>query len=159
MPTLLIIDVERGFINENTKHIPALVEQKQHEYDTVWAVRLVYGKDSPFLTIRQRSGIENIERPTELAFTPRDDARILEKYGYSAATPELIAALRQEGVTSVDIAGMDTDQCVLATAFGLFDAGMTPRILEHYCASTGGETMHQVAMQLLRRALGEQHIV
>ncbi len=36
---LLIIDVQKGFINEWTRHIPARVESLQSEFDRLWVTR------------------------------------------------------------------------------------------------------------------------
>ena len=33
---LLIIDVQKGFINKHTKHIPKLVEDEQNKYENVY---------------------------------------------------------------------------------------------------------------------------
>ena len=34
---LLIIDVQNGYINQHTKHIPAFVEKEQEKYELVCA--------------------------------------------------------------------------------------------------------------------------
>jgi nicotinamidase-related amidase len=157
---LLIIDVQRGYINDHTRAIPALVEQKQHDYDLVWVAKLSYeGSDSPFVTIRNTNGFSDVENPTELAFVPRDDAKVIQKHGYSAYTPELAGELLHKQVKQIDLAGIDTDQCVLATALALFDAKITPRVLTQYCASTAGRKMHDTGVLVLRRALGTQNIL
>ena len=156
---ILIIDVQHGFINEHTQDIPRLAEQKQVDYDFVWASRLEYSENSPFLIIRKRAGFIDTPNPTELAFTPQPGANILVKHGYSAATPELLDAFQKHNITQVDLMGVDTDQCVLATALALFDKGITPRILANCCASTAGPEMHKAGLAVMRRALGGHNIV
>jgi nicotinamidase-related amidase len=156
---ILIIDVQRGFINEYTQDIPRLAEQKQLDYDFIWVVRLEYSESSPFLTIRKRAGFVDTPNPTELAFTPRPGANILVKHGYSAVTPELLDEFKKHNITQIDLMGVDTDQCVLATALALFDKGITPRILASCCASTSGPEMHKAGLAVMRRALGRDNIV
>ncbi len=156
---ILIIDVQNGFINEHTQNIPILAEQKQLDYDFVWVARLEYSKDSPFLTIRKRTGFSDVTDPTELAFTPIPSANIIIKNGYSAATPELLDEFERHSITQVDLMGVDTDQCVLATALALFDKGITAHILANCCASTAGPEMHNTGLAVMRRALGAHNIV
>jgi len=156
---LLIIDVQRGYINKYTEKIPKLAEQKQLEYDLVWIARLEYGKNSPLITIRSKNGMKDIKNPEDLAFTPIPGSNIIVKHGYSAATPELLNALQKHNITQIDLMGVDTDQCVLATSLALFDLEITPRVLADYCASTRGEQMHEAGLMVMRHALGKQNIV
>jgi len=154
----LIIDVQNGFINQHTKAIPRLVEKEQENYKLVWASRLEYSARSPFLTIRKLSGFNNVDKPTELAFSLKPGAKTFIKHGYSAASKEFLEELARHNVTTVYLAGVDTDQCVLATALALFDAGITPKIVVDRCASTGGIASHEAGIVVLRRALGDQNL-
>ena len=156
---LLIIDVQHGFINQHTSAIPALVEKEQVNYDLVWATRLEYTAESPLLTIRKLSGFDHVYKPTELAFNVRSDARIILKHGYSAVSKEFLEELHSHNVTMIELAGMDTDQCVLATALGLFDANITPKIIVDRCFSTGGPEAHEAGIAVLRRALGSHNLI
>lgn len=156
---LLIVDVQRGFVNEHTKAVPPLVEKEQFTYRLVWAAKLEYGDSSPFLRIRRHSGFGDVDNPAELAFALRPEARTIIKHGYSAVTEELLQELKEHDITTVDLMGVDTDQCVLATAFALFDAGITPRVVASHCASTGGPDMHEMGIHVMRRALGGQNVV
>lgn len=156
---LLIVDVQRGFINQYTKEIPSLVEQEQASYDFVWAARLEYEENSPFLTIRRHSGFSDTDSPEELAFNLRPDAKTIIKHGYSAVTNELADELKANSIVQIDLMGMDTDQCVLATALALFDIGITPRIVVDRCASTGGSEAHDIGVAVMRRALGNQNMI
>lgn len=156
---LLIIDVQRGFINEYTKEIPSLIEQEQAKYDFVWAAKLEYVEDSPFIKIRKHSGFSRIENPEELAFTPHSNTKTIIKHGYSSATKELIDELVTNNIKQIDLMGVDTDQCVLATALALFDIGITPRVIIDRCASTGGPDAHDAGLAVMRRALGDHNII
>ena len=51
----------------------------------------------------------------------------------------------------VDIFGVDTDACVLAIAFLLFDAGINFRIISDCCFSSGGEKMHNIGIEIMKR--------
>lgn len=156
---LLVIDVQRGFINKYTKDIPSLIEQEQTRYDFVWSAQLEHKENSPFLKIRRYSGFSDIDSPEELAFNLRPDAKTIFKHGYSAVTNKLSDELKANNIIQIDLMGVDTDQCVLATALALFDLGITPRIVVDRCASTGGPEAHDAGVDVLRRALGDQNMI
>ncbi len=50
------------------------------------------------------------------------------KHGYGQ-TPEAIAHLKRLGVKRVLVCGMQTETCVLAAGFALFDAGLNPTLI------------------------------
>ena len=51
------------------------------------------------------------------------------KHGY-APTPETIAHLKSLNPERVLVCGIQADTCVLAAGFALFDAGLTPTLIE-----------------------------
>ena len=54
----------------------------------------------------------------------------------------------------VVIVGFDTDACVLATCFDLFDLGVNFQILADGCWSSGGRSMHKYGLAVMRRQFG-----
>lgn len=56
------------------------------------------------------------------------------------------------------LVGIDTDCCVLKTATDLFERGIRPIVLEHYCASNGGEDSHKAALRVMERTIGRNQI-
>ena len=95
----------------------------------------------------------------ELAVAPRPDAEIAVKHGYSAATEALLASLRTAGAREVALSGIATDNCVLMTAVGLFEAGVRPLVLADYCASHAGAEYHRAGLMLIERLVGEGQVV
>ena len=64
---------------------------------------------------------------------------VVAKYGY--------------GIDSALVVGFDTDACVLATAYSLFDAGIVPVIDSRGCASSGVADVHEAALKIAARNL------
>ncbi|RMR07935.1 Hydrolase [Pseudomonas savastanoi pv. glycinea] len=54
--------------------------------------------------------------------------KVFVKHGYGQ-TAETIAYLKQLGVERVLVCGMQTETCLLAAGFALFDAGLTPTLI------------------------------
>lgn len=84
---------------------------------------------------------------------------IFKKSTYAAWSSETAAVSAAHHVHDIVIVGVDTNECVLATALAVFDAGLTPWVVEDCCASNGGPEPHQLALQLLRPLLGEQQVI
>lgn len=157
MRVLAVIDVQIGFVNDSTRHIPERVESLQIPFDRVFATRFENAPDSPF---REFLGLERFAPgmpETELAFVPRHDARIIVKNTYSAASGEIKEAGKQAGGV-VYLCGIATDNCVLATAVDLFDAGLRPVVIADCCASHAGPRYHEAALMILKRLIGERQV-
>lgn len=54
--------------------------------------------------------------------------KVFIKHGYGP-TVEIIAYIKQLGVERVLVCGMQTETCVLAAGFALFDAGLNPTLV------------------------------
>lgn len=157
MRVLAIIDVQIGFVNEATRHIPDIVQSLQNPFDLVVATRFENIPGSPF---RDFLGLERFAPgmpETALAFTPREDARIAVKHAYSAASEDLKRAGKEAGGT-VYLCGIASDNCVLATAVDLFDSGLRPVVIADACASHAGPRYHEAALMILKRMIGEEQV-
>ena len=156
---LFIIDVQRGFVTDATRHIPAAVEALQADYARVFASRFVNPEGSMHRRLIDWHRFAPGSDETELAFTPRPDAEIFDKTTYTSAPPDRIAALRQAGIERVDLCGIATDGCVLKTAVDLFEAGIAPVVHADACASHGGPEAHAAGLLLLRRFIGAKQVI
>ncbi len=63
-------------------------------------------------------------------------------------------ALKKNNIQVVDLCGFDTDCCVLATAYDLFDLGIKPVVLENLTWSTSKDQLHKSAIKMLNRNIG-----
>jgi nicotinamidase-related amidase len=157
-PVLIIIDVQRGFINPATAHVPARVEALQGLYDTVIATRFVNPEGSAHRRLIGWTRFAPGSDDTALAFVPRADARITEKRTYSCLTDEVRSLLNAAGAGEVHLCGIATDNCVLASAIALFEAGYTPVVLAAACATHAGADYHDWGLRILRRLIGEKQV-
>ncbi|MCP5366777.1 MAG: cysteine hydrolase [Hyphomicrobiales bacterium] len=156
---LLIVDVQRGFINRDTNHVPDRVAALQDRFARVIATRFVNPEGSMHRRLLHWHRFAPGNGDIELAFTPRPDARILDKAAYTCLTPELRAQWIHEGVDEVHLAGIATDNCVLKTAVDLFEARIRPVVHADACASHGGPACHAAGLMLLKRFIGAEQVV
>jgi len=95
----------------------------------------------------------------QLAFTPSDRVKLVDKSVYSCVTTEFLEGLRDKGITAMDICGIDTDICVTKCAVDLFENGIIPFVLANYCASYNGKEAHMNALKTLERFIGKSQII
>jgi nicotinamidase-related amidase len=156
---LFIIDVQQGFINEWTRHIPERVSALQGLYDEVVVSRFVNPEGSPFRMIMGWTRFAPGSEDVALAFAPRPDALVIDKARYTCLGAETAALLADADIERVDLCGIATDNCILKTAVDLFEAGVMPIVHADYCASHGGPDCHRAGLLLLRRFIGADQVV
>jgi nicotinamidase-related amidase len=157
---LLIIDVQRAFLNEHTQHIASLIRQHleahSHEYNLIAFTVFQNREDSLFHTwhgYKGCMGSPDTDIAGELAefATPEN---VFSKAGFSALSSlELLDILRTQRIGSVSLAGLDTDACILATAMDAMDHNIRPRVLLHLCASSAGPEGHRQGLEILGRSV------
>jgi nicotinamidase-related amidase len=159
---LLVVDVQNGFINEYTRHIPAriaaLIERGDHA--PVLFTRFVNIEGSPF---RRLLDWHKCERPPETEFAPEIaelavERRIFSKPGYVGISEELGDYLERERINRIFVVGIDTDMCVLKVAMDLFDLNIEPIVLVDCCASTAGLQTHLAGLAVLARNIGADRL-
>ncbi len=91
MSCLIIIDVQKGFINQWTGHIPARVEARQDGFGRVIATRFVNPPGSPHRRFLGWSRFAADSADVDLAFRPREGARIIDKSTYTCASGDFVA--------------------------------------------------------------------
>lgn len=156
---LLIVDVQNGFVNEKTKHIPALVEKLQYNYDLVIATRFINMPDSPFRKLIKWQHLSPDTDEIELAFKPKEGAVIIDKYIYTCIDESFLCLLKENGIEAVDVCGIDTDICVTKCAVDLFERNITPYVLKDYCATHADADIQRSALIILSRYIGRTQIV
>ena len=155
---LLIIDVQAGFINDATRHIPARVEALAADYAAVIVTRFVNPPGSVHRRFIHWHRFAPGSADTALAFDPPPGADIVEKTAYSCVDDAFLARLNALAAEEVHICGIATDNCVLCSAVDLFEAGIRPVVLADACGSHGGAEFHRWAVEILVRLIGADQV-
>lgn len=156
---LLIVDVQRGFINQWTAHIPAAVEALQQGFRRVVVTRFFNPEGSLY---RRLIGWQRFAKDSDdfpLAFTPPAGAPVIDKPTYTCVGVKFLETLAGWEVGRVHVCGIATDNCVLKCAVDLFEAGIEPVVLAAACASHGGPDCHAAGIKLLQRFIGAGQVV
>jgi len=162
MKILLIADVQQGFMNEFTKHIPAEIDKhvKNFNYDLVVATRFINKSGSLFQSELGMQEMTMLSKETKLMGMISNLADIvLMKSTYSSLTPDFIKLLEKNNMQEVYLAGINTEAAILATAFDLFGRDIKPKILSALCMSQMGHEVHKGALDILRNTIGSPNIL
>jgi nicotinamidase-related amidase len=155
---LMIVDVQKGFLNEFTRHIPSRIAElvALKRFDPLLFTRFINLPNSPYVRLLDWNGCM---QPPETDLAPElaalaENGLVFEKPGYTGLPDSLTTYLRDHGIREVALAGIDTDMCVLKCALDVFDLGLTPIILTDCCASTAGLQAHLAGLAILSRNVG-----
>lgn len=153
---LLVVDVQQFYLPD----IPAdLVQnivnhQQALQYDVVAFSVFQNNPESNFtksLKWTKCDTAEDAQLPKELQQFARDD-NVFKRATYSAFnTTALHEYLQQHNVDRLVICGVDTDACVLATAFDAFDLGYHPKI--EFKLTHSGNNLQQAAEDIFKKNL------
>ena len=156
---LLVVDVQRNFINENTENLisklSALIQNNNYNY--VAFTKFINDENSNFYKSLNYKGCMN-EYDREIVIETKD-YRIFNKRTYTALTNELKDYLKEKNIDIVYLCGIETDACIFKTALDLFDNNYNFKVLKDYCMSHSSLENHNMAIHLLERLIGKDNII
>lgn len=157
---LLIIDVQRAFINKYTDNIPNSIEKhiKNNKYNMIVLGKFVNNADSKFVKDLKWLGCMN-NNETEIVLNNCKDYTIIERTAYSVYNNRLEQILKENDIKTVYLCGLDTDACVLKTAVDLFENNYDVKVIKDLCASSGGIEYHNYGIKLIERFIGIDNII
>jgi len=159
---LLVVDVQRCFLNTYTDHIPRRIAGLAEDggYDDVLFTRFENTLGSPYRRILDWHDCG--ERPATDIAPPlhrlvRED-NVFAKAGFTGIPKGLAGRLKDLDAERIDIVGIDTDMCVLKVAMDVFDQGIRAVVLADACASTAGLQAHLAGLAVLARNIGADNL-
>ncbi len=156
---LLVIDLQNAFINKYTEKLPDKIKViiDNNEYDHVAFTRFINFEDSIFVKkLNWRGCIQDKDK--KIVIDTKNN-RVFDKSIYSAVNNELKEYIHKNQITEIYLCGIDTECCVLKTAFDLFESEYNVYVLKNYCACTHGKERHNRALEILKRNIGKSHII
>lgn len=155
---LLVIDVQRDFINEYTvkklEDIQSLVDSGK--YDIVALTRFINDENSIWYNKLNYKGCMTKEQQEIMLNTY--DYKIFDKKTYTAVNEELRKYISDNNINQIYICGFDTDACVQKTALDLFEQGYNVCVLKDYCMCGQGEELHKEVIKNLKRLIGNDGV-
>lgn len=156
---LLVIDLQNIFINDHTSQLPNKIKEiiDNSKYDNVAFTKFVNFEDSIFVKkLNWRGCIQDEDK--KIVIDTKNN-KIFDKSIYSAVNKELIEYLNKNKITEIYLCGIDTECCVLKTAFDLFELKYNVYVLKDYCACMYGIERHNNALEILKTNIGKNYVI
>jgi nicotinamidase-related amidase len=162
MPSaILVIDVQNGFINPDTAHIPAKIKSLLDHvaFDHRIFTQFYNPVGSPYETLIHWTRLRSEEEVAIVAPLQAYPTAVFKKPIYSCLNAEFLDYAQAHGIREFYLTGIDTDSCVLKCAVDLFEAGFKPMVLADCCMSHGGVAAHEAALLILPRFIGAEQVI
>ena len=158
---LFVIDVQGFFESKKSKSIAKkinnYVEGNKDKYSFIIFTVFKNVSGSPSENILEFDGCnsgKDIELLTEIIESSKESDIIFRDVYSLYKVPGVQAKLKENKINQVDICGFETDCCILATTYDLFDSGYKPVVLKNLCLSIFGEKLHKPALKIIERNCG-----
>lgn len=159
MKLLIVIDVEKNFINEHTKDMPSKIDSliKNGDYNHIIFTKFINSYDSPFYKVIGYKGC--ISESDCKIMIDTSKYKVFEKRGYTAYTKEIKDYIKNNNIDEVYLCGIDTDQCILKTAVDMFEDNINVKVLSEYSMSHSGNDYHEYALKILKKFIGKDNVL
>lgn len=156
---LLVIDLQKSFINPNTEFLISKIDSlvNSGSYDLVVFTKFINDNDSMWVKKLNYKGCISLE-DRKIMIDTKDNI-VLEKSLYTAYSTNLINLINLFKIDEVHLCGIDTECCVLKTAFDLFENGYNIKVLSSYSACTHGEESNKNALDIIARNIGKSNVI
>lgn len=156
---LLIIDVQKNFINNNTKKIPNKITNliNKNHFDYIAFTKFINDENSNFYKMLNYKGCIN-EDDRKIVFDTQNN-KVFTKRIYTAVNDEFKTYIKENEIKKVYLCGIDTDACVLKTAIDLFENNIDVKVIENCCMSHSGKKYHNYAIKMLKKLIGKESII
>ena len=158
---LIVVDVQKYFLIDKTKSIVKNIQRylanNSRNYSSIYFTIFKNDTTSPLWQIskwKDCTASPDIEVCDEIKEFTNNENLFYKNYLSAAKVPQIREGLERNNISEVHLCGFDTDCCVLATAYDLFDQKIKPVILENLTWSTSKENLHKSAIQMVKRNIG-----
>ena len=155
---LIIVDVQNYFVKGMVKTLPEkisrFVKNNKKNFTTILTTQFINRKHSNFCKILNW---HNCFKKKETELHPKIKAlcppsQQFTKSTYSVFKSEkLTRFLKKNNIKTVYLCGIETDACILASAFDGFDKGYTIKVIKELCGSINKRKSEKVVMDIIKK--------
>ncbi len=159
---LIIIDAQKGFFNGLTAktyfRIKDFIVGHGQDYQVIVFTKYLNHPNSNFVRNLKWRGFMK-EAQTDIVdelkiFVTSKNLFPKDTYG-SFVDNRLLNFLRKNKIDQVELAGFDTENCVLTFARDAFDRGMKVAVWKNLVASHSNKKLHLAALEIISNNIGE----
>lgn len=152
---LIIIDVQNEFIDHETERVVQFIARllDDEHWDFVIQSRWENCSGSQYETrLGYHAGHSGQSEP----FFDPPGGYIFSRATYSCANDELLKLISKDD--DIYVTGLETDACVMATLFDLWDLGYSFHVYEKGVGTTAGD-LQEPAIRMIRRQFGKNTVI
>lgn len=160
MDCLVIVDVQKGFLTKDTFYIPERIKSllKIKNFDYIVATRFINTKKSPHYMLMHWDKIMDQESQQLEEYVMSVSQKVFDKNVNSCFSRSFVRFLKEKSISKLFFVGIDTDCCVLKSAFDCFDRNIPFEVISDCCSSTGGLSFHLNACEIMKRNFGDEKV-
>lgn len=154
---LIVVDVQPSFLNERNEYIVENILKllSQIQYDSIVVATFHAEKGSLWevqqkWTCPQGNQTKTIEKLSEKLKSLNPIETVKETKSVFKGDKDVENLLKKNGIEEIHVVGLDTNDCVLATAYESFDRGFVTYVIEECCQSSSSDLLHQQALKILQ---------
>lgn len=162
---LLVVDMQNGFISENTEMLPLKIREfiKSHTFDFILFFKFLNKENSNWVKLLNWRGMFSLDE-TEIVkelkeFSNTDNTFEKEATFSVFSSKEFLYFLGQNKIEKLFICGLDTHACVLMSVMEAFEKGFNVKVIEDLCIASHGGEYHDMAIKILKSNLGKDAII
>ena len=157
MKKLLVIDMQKGFINENNEFLIKNIENllKNRLFDKIIATKFINCENSQYEKYLDWKEMQGGEQ-TEFALQFPENTTVIEKCSYGLPVEKLKDFSAND---EVYLCGTDYDACVLAIGYQLFDQGVCVKFIQNAIGSSSSTNRNKTLDEIVVRNFGENALV
>jgi nicotinamidase-related amidase len=161
---LIIVDMQYGFMNDNTKHLEnkaiKFIDGNKDKFKIIIATQYVNHEKSPCYIFEGWKDCMNGTQESKVlsSIYSRSDI-VISKDIYSCWNEQIKNKMKELNIDKVYFIGVNTGCCVLHSAFDAYNDLQDCAVIEDLCGSTSGENSHKAAIQILRECITKQRVI
>lgn len=162
---LLVIDLQKGFINQHTKNLPKkianFISKNKNLFDQILFSQYVNNESSNWVKLYNW---KNMQKSPEIDIVPQlqkfvSKNNLFQKKGFSCFKSNKFNKFIKNKNIKLYICGLDTHACVYCTVMEAFELNFSIKIISDLCAASHGIEYHNQALNLLKRNLGDKILI
>ncbi|MGD9901261.1 MAG: isochorismatase family protein [Spirochaetales bacterium] len=154
--TLLVVDMQAGFINEHNKeYVPAVIELiESNLFDNYIYTKYINTANSPFSKILGWTDLQDSASQQLVVPYLNNSEIIVQKHTYGISD-DRVKKFKEDKVKEIYICGTDIDACVYAIGISLFDNNVKPIFITDACmTSSETDDLRDWSLKIIERQFG-----
>lgn len=159
MKALVVIDLQKEFINKNTKRAIKEISEliKKDNFDEIIFSQFINSQNNPTYINLAWKGC--LTEESQKVCINTESSKIIKKDTYTVLNSEFIDYINKKNIDEIYLCGIDIECCVLTTALNLFENNYNVYVLKKYCYCMSGTRNKRNALEILKRNIGKNRII